>query len=83
MKSIITILLILAVFVSCKDDLLPKPKAFLDLEFPEADYVETNLDCPYSFEVNSIAKVVTPRGGKPCWINLKYSKLNASVFITS
>jgi len=82
MKNIVTVLLILVVFISCKDDLLPKPKAFLDLDFPEAVYVETHLNCPYSFDVNSIAKLVTPRGSKPCWINLTYPKLNASVFIT-
>lgn len=82
MKSIASTFLILIFFASCKNDTLPKPKAFLDLEFPETSYVAINLDCPYSFDINSTAKIVVPRGAKPCWINLNYPKLNASVFIT-
>ncbi|CAM4198882.1 gliding motility lipoprotein GldD [Gillisia hiemivivida] len=82
MKKISIILLIIAVSISCKDEVLPKQKAFLDLEFPTAEYVETNLSCPYSFEYNSIAKIVKPKGSRPCWINLNYPKLNASIFIT-
>ncbi|RKS55195.1 protein involved in gliding motility GldD [Gillisia mitskevichiae] len=82
MKRISIILLILSVFISCKDEVLPKPKAFLSLEFPAANYVETNLDCPYSFEINSMASIVRSKGSVPCWINLNYPKLNASVFIT-
>lgn len=71
-----------SIFISCKDEVLPKPKAFLDLEFPTAEYVETNLDCPYSFEYNATARIVKSKGAVPCWINLNYPKLNASVFIT-
>ncbi|TVZ26499.1 gliding motility-associated lipoprotein GldD [Gillisia sp. Hel_I_86] len=82
MKKISFILIVFAVVVSCKDEVLPKPKAFLDLEFPAVNYEETNLDCPFVFEYNSTAKIVKPKGNSPCWINLNYPKLNASVFIT-
>jgi len=82
MKKLSILLLIICVFISCKDEVLPKPKAFLDLDFPPARYVETNLDCPYSFDYNSIAKIVVAKSSVPCWINLNYPKLNASIFIT-
>lgn len=82
MKKISILLLIITVFISCKDEVLPKPKAFLDLEFPKAEYIISDLDCPYTFEYNSIAKIVNPKGSNPCWINIKYPKLNASIFIT-
>ena len=82
MKRISILLLIFVAFVSCKDDVLPKPKAFLSLEFPSAQYLETNLDCPYSFDYNSIAKIISPKSSAPCWINLNYPKLHASIFIT-
>tara|TARA_R100000935_G_C2834799_1_gene167426 strand:- start:1052 stop:1612 length:561 start_codon:yes stop_codon:yes gene_type:complete len=82
MKKISILLLIIIGFISCKDEVLPKPKAFLDLEFPVAEYVDSNLDCPFSFKYNAIAKIVNPKGSIPCWINIKYPKLNASIFIT-
>lgn len=82
MKKLAGIILVLLSFSSCKDEALPKPKAFLDLEFPPAEYAETQLDCPYSFEANTIATIANARGNVPCWINLNYPKLNASIFIT-
>ena len=82
MKRVVVFLVILSFFSSCKDETLPKPKAFLALEFPEAEYHQLELDCPYSFDVNNIAVVAPARVNVPCWINLNYPKLNASIFIT-
>ena len=82
MKKLVCVFLVLLCFSSCKEEVLPKPKAFLDLEFPQAKYTETQLDCPYNFEVNTFATITNARGNVPCWINLNYPKLNASIFIT-
>lgn len=82
MKKLVCVFLVLLCFSSCKEEVLPKPKAFLDLEFPQAKYAETQLDCPYNFEVNTFATITNARGNVPCWINLNYPKLNASIFIT-
>jgi gliding motility-associated lipoprotein GldD len=82
MKKLVCVFLVFLVFSSCKDEVLPKPKAFLGLEFPPAEYTETQLDCPYSFEVNTSATIANAKGDVPCWININYPKLNASIFIT-
>lgn len=82
MKLITVFLLVLLIFASCKNEVQPKPKAFLALEFLEADYLRTDLDCPYNFDVNKQVNISPARGNTPCWINLNYPKLNASVFIT-
>lgn len=82
MRKLGVLILILSVFISCKDEALPKPKAFLDLEFPSPHYLESELECPYNFEYNSTANIVIPKQKNPCWINLNYPKLNASIFIT-
>lgn len=82
MQKLGALIIILFFLISCKDEVLPKPKAFLDLEFPSAKYVESDLNCPYNFEYNSAAKIVIPKQNNPCWINLTYPKLNASIFLT-
>lgn len=73
---------IVIIFTSCKEDTLPKPKAFLALEYPVATYEQVDLNCPYRFEKNDISRVVSAKGNKACWINLNYPLLDATVFIT-
>lgn len=75
--SYITVLSIL--LISCGGEVLPKPKAFLSLEYPEANYAKMQLECPYTFEKNQIATIV-PK--KNCWINLDYPALNGTLHLS-
>ena len=60
----------------------PKPSAFLALSYPQANYKEITLDCPYTFEINSMATVAPARVKNKCWIDLDYPSLNGTLFIT-
>jgi hypothetical protein len=44
------------VFLSCKNDSIPKPKGFLRLEYPNAAYSETDNSLPFTFEKNNLAQ---------------------------
>ncbi len=68
--------------ISCKNEPLPKPKAFLALEYPEANYQLTDLNCPYLFEKNSEAKLKGAKVNVPCWLNIEYPKMRATIFLT-
>ncbi|MCB7482213.1 gliding motility lipoprotein GldD [Christiangramia sediminis] len=81
-KLILAIIGILSVCISCKNDPQPKPKAFLSLEYPSAQYKRIDFGCPYSFEINSLAEVSPSRNRIPCWIDLNYRSMNGVVFIT-
>lgn len=72
----------LLLFTSCQDDVLPKPRAFLALDYPSPEYAELATSCPYSFEMNRLARVVPAKAAHPCWINLEYPLLNAAIFLT-
>jgi len=66
-------------FVSCSDEVHIKPKAQLRLEYPKANYKDLNLDFPFSFQKNSIAKVqIKPGFG----LNLHYPKMKATIYMT-
>lgn len=67
---------------SCNNDPRPKPKAFLALEYPMAEYAVYSANCSYSFERNKIAEVSTAKVNVPCWININYRLLDATIFIT-
>ncbi len=79
-KNIIFFALLISILmVSCKEDVLPKPKAQLRLEYKAPHYVSNNVNCPYSFEISSMAKIKT---NDKCWANINYPDLNASINIT-
>lgn len=65
--------------ISCSEETLPKPKAFLRLAYDTTDYHKINSDCPYTFEISDKA---TANHNKKCWVNIKYPKLKASLNIT-
>ncbi len=82
MRKLIMFFILIVTFTACKDDVRPKPKAFLSLEYPEASYEPLDLGCPYTFEKNKMATISPSRNHIPCWIDLDYKLLNASIFLT-
>lgn len=81
-------LLVLAITLvtSCGDDPLPKPKAFLRLEYPEPQYVQANSELPFTFQKNSLATNITNKrleGTKKSYgLNIEYSKLKGTIYLT-
>lgn len=78
MRKII-LLLITLFFLSCGNETIPKPKAYLSLEYPAEKYVSLAVNRPYFFEVsaNSVIKELPKK-----WLKIQYPKLKASVDIT-
>lgn len=73
------IFLLPLLLISCGEEALPKPKAFLRLAYKTTDYHKINSDCPYTFEISD--KAIENHNEK-CWVNIKYPKLKASLNIT-
>ena len=77
--SLLSLVFSLFFVVSCADDVLPKPKAYLSLEYPEKSYQKLFLKRPYSFNVLENTKVIDePKN----WLKIKYPNLKASIDIT-
>ena len=78
------ILLIFSVFLmlSCGDEQQPKPKGYLAMEYPEAEYRQLKTDCPFTFEINELAEPQRSKVGRDCWFNLDYKLLKGTIFIT-
>ena len=71
-----TLLAILA--ISCSDDVKPKPKGELRLDYPQPKYQLFNNNCAYTFEYSDFAQIVDAK--KSCWYYLRYPKMKANVF---
>jgi len=78
--TILLVIFILLTLSSCNNtEILPKPKAFLNLTYKKAPYTTINSNCPYTFEISTDVK---HHFTEKCWVNLNYPKLKASVNIT-
>ncbi len=65
---------------SCGEETLPKPRAYLRLEYPSPQYKVCRAgNCPFSFEKNEWAK---PLEKKNCWMDLEYSKMKATLYLS-
>jgi gliding motility-associated lipoprotein GldD len=79
MRKFFIFFLIGIIFSSCSEDILPKPKAYLSLNYPTITYEKVEVAKPYRFEVSSEAKIIEQ---PKFWRLIKYPKLKATINIT-
>ena len=68
-----------ATAISCGDETVPKPEAFLRLDYPMGTYIPYSGNCPYEFAYNSLSKV-TDKGN--CNLIIQYPKMKATIYLT-
>jgi gliding motility-associated lipoprotein GldD len=77
------ILVIICCCFGCQQVEVPKPKAFLRLEYPNADYKNIETVLPFTFKKNKLSTIETVEKNKqPVGLNLNYNALNATVYLT-
>ncbi|MBG7611404.1 gliding motility lipoprotein GldD [Polaribacter sp. BAL334] len=64
---------------SCNSDFLPKPKAYLSLEYPKKKYENLTLERPYYFDIQENTLIIDEANN---WLKIQYPNLKASVDIT-
>lgn len=77
--NIVLGVLSLVLFSACKDEVLPKPSGYLRLDYPVAEYVHFENQCPFAFEMNSKAII---KGEKDCGFTITYPKMKATIYLT-
>ena len=84
-KKISIVLLVIFCF-SCGENYVPKPNAFLRLDYPDAKYENPNLDLPFAFQTNLLAEKVSSKTlnatTKSYGINIEYPSLKGTIFLT-
>ncbi|WP_179352985.1 gliding motility lipoprotein GldD [Winogradskyella vidalii] len=83
MKRIVLPILSL-LMLSCGDDPLPKPKGYLRLEYPKADYEKAEIPLPFSFDKNKLAAPITSvkSSANTNGVDVKYPALKATIYLT-
>lgn len=79
-KYLSFLILISLALCSCDKETLPKPKAYLRLNYNNIEnYKKINTNCPYSYEISELAKLSQDN---KCWMTISYPTLKASLNIT-
>lgn len=86
MKNLGLVAIILLVCFSCGNDTLPKPNAYLRLDYPKADYKTFDPGFPFTFEKNELATNIKARiltaDSTSFGIDLIYPSLKGTIYLT-
>jgi gliding motility-associated lipoprotein GldD len=86
MTKSLYILLLGIICISCGENAVPKPNAYLRLEYPEPKYAEAQVESPFSFEVNKLANKITTKtissSTESYGVNIEYPSLKGTIFLT-
>lgn len=78
----LTILAACPLFTNCKNEVLPKPKGQLRLQFEQPTYKEYKTQCGFSFQKNTNAHIKKNNKNKQCGYIISYKNLNATIYLT-
>lgn len=82
------LMLLVVLCISCGGDVVPKPNAFLRLEYPKAQYhkIEQIESLPFTAEINELATKVTLKrmssATESFGVNIEYPSLKGTIFLT-
>ncbi|OWY21254.1 hypothetical protein C7N43_29680 [Sphingobacteriales bacterium UPWRP_1] len=75
---------------ACKQEYVPKPKAYPRIIFPEHSYTAFNSSqCPFTFEYPVYGKIIkndslllVKKAENPCWMNIDFADFNADLYLS-
>lgn len=85
MKKSLLVLFFLPLLIACGEETFtPKPKGYFRIDLPEKDYYQAERDCPFTFEIPQYSNIKSNSGNpnQPCWFNIEFPDLNASIYLS-
>jgi gliding motility-associated lipoprotein GldD len=82
MQNMILFLCSCVSLLSCRNDPTPKPKGYLRIDLPEAQYVAFNMsEWPYRFNISTQTVIEMPsKDSSLYWLNIDYPELHAKIY---
>ncbi len=69
---------------ACNESYSPKPTGFLRIDYPQKQYIASNMNLPYSFEYPVYGKLLkdTSRIAEKYWTNIVFLQFNGKIHIS-
>ncbi|MEZ4801804.1 MAG: gliding motility lipoprotein GldD [Gelidibacter sp.] len=78
--------IIASLFLACGNDPIPKPRAYLRLEYPQPEYKNVNVPLPFTFDKNQLAErirsVKMDSVNNMYGIDIDYPTLKGTIYLT-
>ena len=75
-----------SLFIACGNDPIPKPSAYLRLEYPTPNYKEVHVSLPFTFEKNKLAarirSIKADSTNKIYGVDIDYPTLKGTIYLT-
>ncbi len=86
MKARIFLLVVILMFLlACGNDVhTPKPNGYFRIDLPKKEYYTLERECPFKCEIPNYTELKQNINNpdKPCWFDINFKNLNASVYIS-
>ncbi|MGJ8591191.1 MAG: gliding motility lipoprotein GldD [Aquaticitalea sp.] len=73
-------------FLGCGEDTIPKPSAYLRLEYPAPDYKEVDVSLPFTFAKNNLAQrirsIKADSANNIYGVDIDYPTLKGTIYLT-
>jgi len=88
--NLLLLITLLGIGYSCKETIIPKPKGYFRIDFPEKQYIVFDQDfpettnMPFIFEYPSYGNLSFQPGDtdEPGWFNIEFSSYRAKIYFT-
>jgi gliding motility-associated lipoprotein GldD len=69
------------ILIGCKGNLVPKPRGYFRIDFPDKSYKLYDTLCPFVFEYPVYGRISYDVGriSKPCWFNIEFPVFSAKI----
>lgn len=78
--------LMASLFMACGDDPIPKPKAYLRLEYPQPKYKNVDVSLPFTFDKNQLAErirsIKSDTLNNMYGVDIDYPALKGTIYLT-
>lgn len=80
----LTLWSIVCFLYGCRETVIPKPRGYFRIDFPEKEYRIYDTICPFVFEYPLYARISYDVGKitKPCWFNIEFPRYRAKIHIS-
>lgn len=82
MGRVLLIVVLLFFIGGCDEVPIPKPTGYFHIALPEKKYVHFQSECPFEFDIASIAKMVLKDSSRTCFYNLEYPNWKATIHLS-
>src|SRR5690606_28936700 len=85
-KKYIIGMFLAGMILSCGEDAIPKPRAYLRLEYPKPEYKNVDVSLPFTFDKNQLAErirsIKTDSANNIYGVDIDYPALKGTIYLT-